>query len=427
RTEKEKFEAAVEEIRELHNEERPVLVGTISIEKSERLSSMLKKQGIKHAVLNAKQHEKEAEIVSMAGQPGAVTISTNMAGRGTDIVLGPGVADKGGLHILGTERHESRRIDNQLRGRSGRQGDRGSSRFYLSLEDDLLRIFGSDRISGIMDRLGMDGEPIEHSLVTRGIENAQKRVEGHNFDIRKHLLEYDDVMNKQREVVYAQRREVLEGNLKEDVLEMISEQATGIIEQFTDAESGFEDWEIDKLAEALYNHFGIRFRWTERFLEEMPQGRLIDSVVKELTEAYEQKENEFGSEDMRYLEGVVMLANLDGLWKDHLLAMDHLKEGIGLRGYAQQDPLRAYQKEGYEMFLGLLSRVKENTIRQLFRIKIEREAKPKSLFEPKEQEMVMSHGGDGGSTQAVRKGEKVGRNAPCPCGSGKKYKKCCGR
>ena len=427
RTEQEKFDAAVEEIKELHDEGRPVLVGTISIENSERMSKVLKKRGIKHSILNAKQHEKEAEIVAMAGQPGAVTISTNMAGRGTDIVLGPGVAEKGGLHILGTERHESRRIDNQLRGRSGRQGDRGSSRFYMSLEDDLLRIFGSDRISGLMDRLGMEGEPIEHNLVSRGIENAQRRVEGHNFEIRKHLLEYDDVMNKQREVVYSQRRQVLQGDLKEEILEMISDQATHIIEQFTGADTGFEDWEVDNLTEALYNHFGKRFRWTDQDREEMSQGILIENVVEKLREAYMQKEREIGSEDMRYLEGVVMLTNLDSLWKDHLLAMDHLKEGIGLRGYGQQDPLRAYQKEGYEMFLGLLDRVKENTVRQLFRIKLERETSPQVAYEPKEQEMVMSRGGDGGSKQPVRQGNKVGRNAPCPCGSGKKYKKCCGR
>ncbi len=430
RSEQEKYDAVVEEIEELHEEQRPVLVGTISIEKSERVSNLLKKRGIRHSVLNAKQHEKEAEIVSMAGQPGAVTISTNMAGRGTDIVLGSGVAEKGGLHILGTERHESRRIDNQLRGRAGRQGDNGSSRFFLSLEDDLMRIFGSDRISGIMDRLGMDGEPIEHGLVSRGIEGAQKRVEAHNFDIRKHLLEYDDVMNKQREVVYAQRKQVLEGNLRDDVLGMIAEQATALVSQFTLEDAGYQDWEVDKLSEALYNHFGIRFRWNEEYLDGLSRSGLTEDVVKNLQDAYERKEAEIGAEDMRYLESMIMLSTLDGLWKDHLLAMDHLKEGIGLRGYAQQDPLRVYQKEGYEMFFNLLERIKEGTVRHLFHVRVERstaDSPPAEMYQPKEQEMVLSHSGGGDAAPVERKSEKVGRNAPCPCGSGKKYKKCCGR
>ncbi len=428
RTEDEKFEALVSEIEALHAEGRPVLVGTISIEKSEKVSRMLKKRGIKHEVLNAKHHEKEAEIVAEAGQPGSVTISTNMAGRGTDIVLGPGMAQLGGLHIIGTERHESRRIDNQLRGRSGRQGDKGSSRFYLSLEDDLMRIFGSDRISGLMNRFGMDGEPIEHKLVTRGIESAQKRVEAHNFDIRKHLLEYDNVMNKQREVIYARRREVLQGNLREDILEMIETQATELVERLTDAETGYEDWNVKELAEALHHQYGVRFQWSDEFLEGMTQAGLAEHVVGELRQVYERKEREFESDRMRYLERMILLSNLDNMWKDHLLGMDHLKEGIGLRGYAQQDPLRAYQKEGYEMFQELMRRIEESSVRQLFHVQMVREdTELESLSKEREQELVFSHSGGGSPKPAARKGVKVGRNEPCPCGSGKKFKKCCGR
>jgi preprotein translocase subunit SecA len=428
KTEKEKFEAAVEEIAELNKIGRPVLVGTISIEKSEKLSAMLKKRGIKHEVLNAKHHEREAAIVAQAGQKGAVTISTNMAGRGTDIVLGPGVKELGGLHILGTERHESRRIDNQLRGRSGRQGDIGSSRFYLSLEDDLLRIFGSDRIAGIMDRLGMgEGEPIEHTMVSRAIESAQRRVEGRNFEIRKHLLEYDDVMNKQREVIYEQRRQILNGELRGEVLEFAEDIAKGIVEQYTDSEAYPEEWDIKSLNDALYQQFGFKLKLGPEEIEDLTQDGLTQRIVETIREIYNRKEAEFGQETWRYLERMIMLQVLDNLWKDHLLAMDHLKEGIGLRGYAQEDPLRSYKREGFQAFAAMIERIKEETIAHLMRIQPVKQEEATSRYAPKEQEMVMSRGGDGGAQTIKRKDKKVGRNDPCPCGSGKKYKKCCGR
>ncbi|MBI3014013.1 MAG: preprotein translocase subunit SecA, partial [Candidatus Tectomicrobia bacterium] len=348
RTEEEKFRAAVEEIVELHEMGRPVLVGTISIEKSEHLSSMLRKRGIDHHVLNAKHHEKEAEIIAQAGQRGAVTIATNMAGRGTDIILGGEVAALAGLHILGTERHESRRIDNQLRGRAGRQGDPGSSRFYLSLEDDLLRIFGSDRISGIMEKLGMeDGQPIENRLVTRAIENAQGRVEAHNFEIRKQLLEYDDVLNKQREVIYAQRRQILEGReTKEMFLDMVGDVLDGVIEQFLGRDRHPQDWDLEGLAEALQRQFSLEARLegsenlmlagrSSKPLAEFTPEEIRDFLWAAILSHHEARGEEYGPELMCYLERRFMLEVLDNLWKDHLLSMDYLKEGIGLRGYAQ--------------------------------------------------------------------------------------------
>jgi len=280
----------------------------------------------------------------------------------------------------------------------------------------------------LMNRFGMDGEPIEHKLVTRGIESAQKRVEAHNFDIRKHLLEYDNVMNKQREVIYARRREVLQGNLREDILEMIETQATELVERLTDAETGYEDWNVKELAEALHHQYGVRFQWSDEFLEGMTQAGLAEHVVGELRQVYERKEREFESDRMRYLERMILLSNLDNMWKDHLLGMDHLKEGIGLRGYAQQDPLRAYQKEGYEMFQELMRRIEESSVRQLFHVQMVREdTELESLSKEREQELVFSHSGGGSPKPAARKGVKVGRNEPCPCGSGKKFKKCCGR
>ncbi len=472
KTEKEKFRAVVKEIEELHQKGRPVLVGTISIEKSERLSQMLKKRGIPHNVLNAKHHEREAEIIAQAGRVGAVTISTNMAGRGTDILLGgnpkflarslaedPANEDSikkayekalqivqkekekvvvlGGLHVIGTERHEARRIDNQLRGRAGRQGDPGSSRFYLSLEDDLLRIFGSERISHIMDRLGIEeDQPIEHRLVTKAIENAQRRVEAHNFEIRKHLLEYDNVMNKQREVIYAQRREVLSGeNLRDSVLEMVEEQIESFVDLYTDEKGLPEDWDWKGLQDAIYQQFS--FRWNPPPLNEdgLNRSRLKEMLTEEAKKIYERKEKEFGEPLIRYLEKVLMLQSIDHHWKDHLLAIDQLKEGIGLRGYGQKDPLIEYQKEAYQMFLDMLERIKRDTVQKLFAIQIAKQEEAKEVKLERKQAFYLTRGPEpsprggsmegGGGMTVRREGKKVGRNDPCPCGSGKKYKKCC--
>ena len=422
----EKFQAAVEEIKECHERGQPVLVGTTSIEKSEHLSKLLRRENIKHEVLNAKHHEKEAEIVAQAGQLGHVTIATNMAGRGTDIVLGEGVVEQGGLHILATERHEARRIDNQLRGRSGRQGDPGSSRFYLSLEDDLLRIFGSDRIKGLMGRMGMDdGEPIEHRMVSNAIEKAQMRVEAHNFDIRKHLLEYDDVMNQQREVIYAQRRQILGGeNLKDDFLDMAEEVLEELLEEYT-ADTALEESDLQSLETAFQRQFGFR---VDLMGEDQENGDLEDLLAEKVRERYEAKAQEIGPEVFEHLQQMVMLQIVDNYWKDHLLSMDHLRDGIGLRGYAQQDPLREYQKEGYEMFMDLVHRIKADTVGTLFHLQVQPHREVPEEARPAQQQMSFSHG-DGGETPQPkeRQQKKVGRNAPCPCGSGKKYKKCCGK
>ncbi len=430
RTEREKFQAVVQEIKELHAQGRPVLVGTVSIDKSEMLSRMLKREGIPHQVLNAKHHEKEAEIVAKAGQKGAVTISTNMAGRGTDIVLGPGVAELGGLHILGTERHEARRIDNQLRGRAGRQGDPGSSRFYLSLEDDLMRIFAAERISNLMQRIGMEeGEPIEHRLVSKAIENAQSRVEAHNFSIRKHLLEYDDVMNQQREVIYRQRREALKGgNLKPAIMDMAEELLDEIIQSTTDEKTFAEDWDLETLGAELQRLFGPGLMPAASELSELRQDGLRELLWRRVQERYEAREKEFGDTLMRDLENYVLLQTLDSLWKDHLLNMDHLKEGIGLRGYAQQDPLVVYKREAHALFDDMIHRLKEETVRVLFHVQIRREEEVQELRQEQENQ-PMYYGPAGGqrAPQTVKKEKKVGRNDPCPCGSGKKYKKCCGK
>jgi preprotein translocase subunit SecA len=430
RTEKEKFRAAVEEIKELNEVGQPVLVGTVSIEKSERLSEMLKRQGVPHQVLNAKHHDKEAEIVAQAGQPGAVTISTNMAGRGTDIVLGLGVAGKGGLHILGTERHEARRIDNQLRGRSGRQGDPGSSRFYLSLEDDLMRIFAAERLSGLMQRIGMaEDEPIEHRMISRAIENAQSRVEAQNFSIRKQLIEYDDVMNQQREVIYRQRREALRGgDLKPVILDMVDDLANGIVAECTAENTFAEDWELEKLNIEFARCFGLQLNLSEESLGDTNQEDLLDTLLEKVRERYEFREREFGPTVMQDLQNYILLQTVDSYWKDHLLNMDHLKEGIGLRGYGQQDPLVAYKREAHQIFQDMIERVKEETVRLLFHIQVQREEQVQELRKEQE-EQPMFYGAAGGGTsrpQAVRKDRKVGRNDPCPCGSGKKYKKCHG-
>jgi preprotein translocase subunit SecA len=518
KTAKEKFKAVVEEIRELHASGRPVLVGTISIEKSELLSALLKREGIPHNVLNAKHHEREAEIVAQAGKKGAVTISTNMAGRGTDIVLGgnpefltkeafrkegldPAAVSKdlwdakfaeikrqtdaeheevvrlGGLHIIGTERHESRRIDNQLRGRAGRQGDPGSSQFYLSLEDDLLRIFASDRISRLMDRLGLEeDQPIEHPLLTKAIENAQKKVEAHNFEIRKHLLEYDDVMNKQREVIYGRRREILATeDIKADILELVEERAAGLAERFVDDEKAPETWDLSGLREAFFKQFGVH-----PAIDGEPAGLtregLVEAMVRQAVEADEAKERELSPPVMRFLERQFLLGTIDTLWKDHLLNMDQLKEGIGLRGYGQRDPLREYQREAFELFEEVYETIKIDTVERLMHVQIAREepapppheaslrggpgraavsgrqnhpTEPEALWGPRLEAahapalaggplaaparaasatLVFNRGDDGAGAATVRRdGKKVGRNDPCPCGSGKKYKKCHGQ
>jgi preprotein translocase subunit SecA len=428
KTEKEKFAAVIEEIRELHEARRPVLVGTISIEKSELLSQYLTRRGIKHHVLNAKNHEREAEIVAQAGQPGQVTISTNMAGRGTDIKLGEGVAALGGLHILGTERHESRRIDNQLRGRSGRQGDGGSSRFYLSLEDDLLRIFGAERISSVMDRIGIEeGQPIEHRLISRAIENAQKRVEGQNFDIRKHLLDYDNVMNRQRQVIYEQRKKVLKGEeLWKDLEEIVEEIVEETVPEYIDEKKHPEEWDLKGLDDRIFKHFTLRLNLAEQSGERSPND-IVDTIIEAVMKLLRTKEAEFGTDLMQYLMKVIMLQSIDTQWKEHLLAMDHLREGIGLRGYGQKDPVREYQREGYEMFMEMIGRIKLDNIEKLCMVQIRREEEVERIEERQKRNYILSRGEDAPAAATIkREAAKVGRNDPCPCGSGKKYKKCCG-
>jgi len=478
RTEREKFTAVVDEIEDLYAIGRPVLVGTISIEKSELLSRLLRHRGIPHNVLNAKQHEREAEIVAQAGRYQAVTIATNMAGRGTDILLGGNAefrtreelrqrgldpatvpadewqavyaeikaqtdqerelvlhaGDLGGLHIIGTERHESRRIDNQLRGRAGRQGDPGSSRFYLSLEDDLLRIFGSDRLSSIMGKFGMvEDEPIEHRMITKAIEGAQRKVEGHNFEIRKHLLEYDDVMNKQREVIYELRTQVLGADqLKDTFLEMLEGVVDDLVAEQLSADLHPEEWDLVALQEAIKRQFGVEVN-----VQEFPRTRadlpsLREFIFERLRQSYDQKEAQMGEPMMRHLEKVIMLQLIDTRWKDHLLAMDHLKEGIGLRGYAQKNPLNEYKREAFEIFSTMMSLIKTEITAYLFKIqagKVE-EAVPK--MDGRRPRYIEHRGGgpagngDGKPAPVRREGRKIGRNESCPCGSGKKYKRCCG-
>jgi preprotein translocase subunit SecA len=431
KTEREKFQAVVEEIKELAEMERPVLVGTVSIEKSERLSKMLAKTGVKHSVLNAKNHEKEAEIVAKAGQKNSVTISTNMAGRGTDIVLGPGVVDMDGLHIIGTERHEARRIDNQLRGRAGRQGDPGSSRFYLSLEDDLMRIFAADRIANLMDRVGMEeGHPIEHGLITRAIENAQKKVEAQNFNIRKQLIEYDDVMNQQREIIYEQRRQALEEeDLQPVILDMIEDIVDDLVANHTQEETLPEEWDLRGLEEAFLKQFSILLSFERSGVEDFTQEGIREFLSEKARNGYAKKEEEWGPEIARDMERLVTLQTVDQRWREHLLAMDHLKEGIGLRGYAQQNPLIEYKREGLEMFQEMVEQIKGEILQMLFRIQVATQEETEHLQEAQQQPILLSHGESaaGSKRKPARRSAKVGRNQPCPCGSGKKYKKCCGR
>ena len=472
RTEKEKFEAIAEEVTEYHERGQPVLVGTISIEKSERLASILKRNGVRHHVLNAKFHEKEAEIIAQAGRKGAVTLATNMAGRGTDIVLGGNsdalykqqvvyrgenltdeqkqeaferiqgqceaekqeVLAVGGLHIVGTERHESRRIDNQLRGRSGRQGDPGSSRFFLSLEDDLMRIFASERVSNLMLKLGMEeGVPIEHGMVTKSIENAQKKVEAHNFDIRKQILEYDDVMNKQREVVYAHRKDVLTGDtIQEDVEEWLVEIVDSLLNSHCPEEAYAEAWNLEGLREAVIGQFGVELITVADASEMGREGlreELLERVQTFVRHKREERDEHVGLELRQQLERAVILQVIDHHWKDHLLGMDQLRDGIGLRGYGQKDPLAEYKREGFDMFAAMMDRIKSDSLERLAKVQV---VKGERL--PLEDEddappppMIFNRGEGQSSPRTVHRSQaKVGRNDPCPCGSGKKYKKCHG-
>ncbi|EOD00396.1 preprotein translocase subunit SecA [Caldisalinibacter kiritimatiensis] len=482
KTQEAKFKAIAEEIKEKNEHGQPVLVGTVSIEKSELLSRILKRAGIKHEVLNAKHHEKEAEIVAQAGRFKAVTIATNMAGRGTDIVLGgnpeflakndmkkKGYSDEilaqvdsfnetddpdilearkvynkllekskketkvehekviqaGGLHIIGTERHESRRIDNQLRGRSGRQGDPGSSRFYISLEDDLMRLFGSDRIKGIVESLGMpDDEPLEHNLLTKSIETAQKRVEGRNFNIRKHVLQYDDVMNKQREVIYAERRKVLEGeNLKDNILNMIENIIDNAINIYTGEIKYPEEWDIKGLEKYLSNIYLPEGALKIDDIESLTREDLKEKLLNVAKELYKQKEKEVGIEQLRELERIILLRVVDTKWMDHIDAMDQLRQGIGLRALGQEDPVRAYQVEGFDMFEEMIKNIQEETVKHIFHLQRAEKLERKRVAQIK----TVNHGDKQPKQKTVVKGKKIGRNDPCPCGSGKKYKKCCGR
>ena len=461
KTEKAKFKAAVEIIADCYQRQQPVLVGTISVEKSERLSEMLKRRGVPHEVLNAKHHAKEAGIIAQAGQPGAITIATNMAGRGTDIKLGEGVVGAGGLFVLGTERHEARRVDNQLRGRSGRQGDPGTSQFIISLEDDLLRIFGGDRIHGLMDRLRLDDDiPIEHSLISRSVESAQKKVEEQNFEIRKRVLEYDDVMNLQREVIYGQRQRILSGDdLRQDVLEIIERIVREQTAVFTGASRFSEEWDLDEMLTVLRNYFPTTLtRQSLDALGELDAESLADVVWEDALKVYEAREQRFGSEAMRALERWVLLRTIDSKWRDHLYEMDYLREGIGLRALAQRDPLVEYKNEGYNMFQQMMQSIQEDFVRYLYHLEIQRQEEPQDGSE--RRKLAYSGGGDSSLAQnfaaagasaarprgmadssaeaygaaqqaartvvAPRSVTKVGRNDLCPCGSGKKYKKCCG-
>lgn len=422
KTKRGKYKAAVAEIAELHAKGQPVLVGTTSIAQSEDLSAMLKRQGIPHNVLNAKFHEMEAQIISQAGQRSAVTIATNMAGRGTDIVLGEGVPELGGLHIIGTERHESRRIDNQLRGRSGRQGDPGSSRFYLSLEDDLMRLFGAENISSLMDKLGMEeDEPIEHSLITRSIEQAQKKVEAQHFNTRKNVLEYDDVMNQQREVIYGQRRQILHGeNLRENIFFMIEKLIDHGMDLYANEKTHEEEWDFDGLMEYSLDLFAAEGDLKKSELETMSREEIREDLLEAANENYDRRELLFGAENMRELEKVVMLKVVDAKWMDHLDAMDMLRQGIGLRAYGQKDPLIEYKIEAFDMFGQMIEHIQEDIVRYIYRVNIVTQA------EDRLAQATTSHGDDAGPKEPVRAKETVGRNELCPCGSGKKYKKCCG-
>lgn len=418
-----KYTAIVDKVVERYNEGQPVLVGTVSIEISEMLSDMLKRKGVPHQVLNAKYHDKEAEIVAQAGQRGMVTIATNMAGRGTDIVLGEGVKELGGLYIIGTERHEARRIDNQLRGRSGRQGDPGFTQFYISLEDDLMRRFGSDNIAGIMDKIGMDDTmPIENKMITRSIETAQKRVENRNFEIRKNVLEYDNVMNKQREIIYGQRRQVLMGeNMSESILHMIEVVTDSIVEEVAGGEQYPEQWDLELLQQKVQEAFLLPEPIDQEAILKMEKPEIISYLQQKAKERYVQRQQEIGEENFRELERVILLKIVDQKWMEHLDAMDQLRQGINLRAYAQRNPVDEYKNEAFDMFSQMIAEIQYETLRLLYRVTV--------VEKPKERTDILdaSHGEEAAVKKPKVNKEKVGRNDLCPCGSGKKYKHCCGR
>ncbi|MGR3174918.1 MAG: preprotein translocase subunit SecA [Candidatus Scalindua sp.] len=448
-TAKEKEHAIIEEIAEVHEKGQPILVGTISIEKSEMFSKALSRRGIEHEVLNAKHHEREAAIIAKAGQKGNVTIATNMAGRGTDIVLGEGVVELGGLHVMGTERHEARRIDNQLRGRTGRQGDPGSSRFYVSLEDDLMRIFAPERVGNILKKFGMtDGMAIEHSMVSKSIERAQRKVEQHNFEIRKNLLEYDEVMDEQRKTIYAWRQRVLaQEAIRDDLLRMIEESIVETVDYYIDPKLHSEEWDLDSLHDWYKQKFGIKVDLKAHNIETNED--IIDLLIDTANEAYEEKEKEIGKKELRKIEQILLLEKVDTKWKDHLYAMDHLKSGIGLRGYAQVDPKIEYKREALVMFETMMSSIREEVTDLIFKLRVRSETidsrdvwNPDNFVyqdsfntipenpAPKRERIEATTTNSGQSEQRpgpIRVAVKIGRNQPCPCGSGKKYKQCCGK
>ncbi len=432
KTKRAKYKAVGNMVEEIHAKGQPVLIGTTSITQSEELSAILKKRGIPHSVLNAKFHEKEAEIVADAGQPGAVTIATNMAGRGTDIKLGEGVPEKGGLFIIGTERHESRRIDNQLRGRSGRQGDPGESRFYLSLDDDLMRLFASDNIAKVMDKLGMEeDEPIEHSLITRSIEHAQKKVEARNFDIRKHVLEYDDVMNQQREVMYGERRKILTGdNLRENIRGMVNHIIKAEMNQYANEKLYPEEWQLDELIKDAEKIYALPGQLNQSELEEMSRDELKEFLEKVAEDNYQKREETFSPEVMRELEKVIMLRVVDNKWMEHLDHMDMLREGINLRAYGQRNPLVEYKIEALSMFEEMEANIQDQIASLMYHVAVVTQEQEK--LEDRLQNARASHGDETSPAESKKQpkkndGKKIGRNDPCPCGSGKKYKNCCGK
>ncbi|MGM9525960.1 MAG: preprotein translocase subunit SecA [Peptococcaceae bacterium] len=423
RTQLGKYKAIVDKVVERYEAGQPVLVGTVSIQISELLSEMLKRRGVPHQVLNAKYHEKEAEIVAQAGQQHTVTIATNMAGRGTDIVLGEGVKDLGGLYIIGTERHEARRIDNQLRGRSGRQGDPGFTQFYISLEDDLMRRFGADNITGLMDKIGMDDDmPIENKMISKSIETAQKRVEARNFEIRKNVLEYDNVMNKQREVIYGQRRQVLMGeNMSQSIQGMIESIATDILEEVSAAGKYPEEWYLDLLQQRMNEAFFLPEPLDRDKILKMEKSEVEAYLHEVALNRYHQREAELGAEQFHEIERLILLKNVDIKWMEHLDAMDQLRQGINLRAYAQRNPVDEYKNEAFDMFQQMISEIQYETVRLIFRVTI--------VEKPKERTDILnaSHGDEEAVKKPKVNKEKVGRNDPCPCGSGKKYKHCCGK
>ena len=423
RTQMGKYKAIVDKVVARYEAGQPVLVGTVSIQISELLSELLKRRGIPHQVLNAKYHEKEAEIVAQAGQSKMVTIATNMAGRGTDIVLGEGVKDLGGLYIIGTERHEARRIDNQLRGRSGRQGDPGFTQFYISLEDDLMRRFGADNITGIMDKIGMDDDmPIENKMISKSIETAQKRVEVRNFEIRKNVLEYDDVMNKQREVIYGQRRQILMGeNMTASIRAMVETISTSILEEIAAAGKYPEEWDLDLLQQRMNEAFALTEPLDKDAILKMEKPEVEAYLHEVALRRYEQREAELGAEQFHEVERLILLKNVDIKWMEHLDAMDQLRQGINLRAYAQRNPVDEYKNEAFDMFQQMMYEIQYETMRMIFRVTI--------VEKPKERTDILnaSHGDEKPAKQPKVNKDKVGRNDPCPCGSGKKYKHCCGK